>query len=106
MKKIILGLIAITTLSFTTVSYAGTDNSLTVTEQQQEQKTEITIDDLPDAVKKSWENSDYKVAPLDKIFQVKSQSEEYVEFIVIAGQGKKAVHFDLEGKFLREKAVS
>lgn len=106
MKKVILSLIAIATLSFTTGLYAGADNSSVVLEQQQEQKTEISTDDLPNVVKTGWAKSDYKSEHVEKIYKVKGQGGEYIEFIIKSDQGKKAIHFDLNGKFLKVKAVS
>lgn len=105
MKKLILSLIAIGTFGFTSVAFNQIQDTPVVQEQQQEQKTEILMKDLPEPVKKGWEKTEYKDENVEKIYRVKSQTEEYIEFVVQGEENKMAVHFDLAGKLLREKVI-
>ncbi|NJN27614.1 MAG: hypothetical protein HC819_17410 [Cyclobacteriaceae bacterium] len=107
MKKIILGVLAIATFGLTTTGFASAtqDINLTAVSAADDQKTEVSFNDLPAVVQEGWNQSDYESQSLEKVYTVKSATEEYVEFILNSEEGKKAVHFDMDGKFLREKAV-
>lgn len=108
MKKAILSLLAIATLSFTSVAFTNVGNAPMVQEQQQEKKTEILMKDLSEEVKKGWEKTEYKDENVEKIYKVvtpEPDSEEYIEFIVKKETGKMAVHFGLDGALLREVAI-
>jgi hypothetical protein len=108
MKKLILSLFAVAAFGLSSaVVYAGN----TFTDEVafylvEEEKTEVTANDLPAAVKEGWQKSDYKDEKVEKIFKVTGDQGEYIEFIVATTSGKIAVHFDMNGKLLREKAVS
>ncbi|WP_339610025.1 hypothetical protein [uncultured Roseivirga sp.] len=107
MKKAILSLLAIGTLSFTSVAFTSVGEASTVLVQQ-EKKTEILMKDLSEEVKKGWEETEYKDENVEKIYKVvtpEPDSEEYIEFIVKKETGKMAVHFGLDGTLLREIAI-
>jgi len=105
MKKAILSTLMIALFGFSTVAFAQNAQNPVAQEQQQEKKTEIKLEQLPDAVKAGWEKSEYKDENVEKIYKVESQTEEFIEFIVWKGQDKYAAHFDMTGKFLREKKI-
>lgn len=107
MKKIILGVLAVATFGLTSVGFANAnnDNQTTVIAVAEDQKTEVSFNELPAIIQEGWNKSDFESQSLEKVYTVKSASEEYVEFILKTDEGKKAVHFDMDGKFLREKAV-
>ncbi|KOF01982.1 hypothetical protein [Roseivirga seohaensis] len=107
MKKAILSLLAIGTLSFTSVAFTSVGEAATVLVQQ-EKKTEILMKNLPEEVKKGWEEAEYKDENVEKIYKVETpapESEEYIEFIVKKETGKVAVHFGMDGTLLREVAI-
>ena len=105
MKKTILSTLMIAMFGFSTVALAQNVQNPVVQEQQQEKKTEIKLEQLPDAVKAGWEKSTYKDENVEKVFKVESQTNEFIEFIVMRDSDKYAVHFDMTGKFLREKKI-
>jgi hypothetical protein len=106
MKKLILSLIAIATFGFVSVSYANVnDGKGIIIKSDSDQKTEITMNDLPQVVKDAWSKSDYSAQKVEKIYKVMNDSSEIYEFVVNSANSKVAVQFDKEGKFLKEKAL-
>ncbi|WP_422005525.1 hypothetical protein [Roseivirga pacifica] len=108
MKKLVLSTLAIALFGFSTAAVAQSTEGAQAQEaqvQQQENKTAIKMEEVPEAVKEGWDKKDYKAENVEKIFKVKTDSEEYIEFIVKGTMDKKAVHFDLNGNFLREKVI-
>ncbi|NJN28918.1 MAG: hypothetical protein HC819_24610 [Cyclobacteriaceae bacterium] len=107
MKRIILGVLAVATFGLTTVGFAHAnyDNQITERSVADDQKTEVSFNDLPAVVQEGWNQSEYETQSLEKIYTVKSADKEYVEFILKTEDGKKAIQFDMDGKFITENSV-
>ncbi len=108
MKKLIVSLFTVATLGFVTTGiYANnaTSDVLVSISEEEEEKKEVTAQDLPEAVNEGWAKSDYQDKKVEKIFKVKNAGVEYYEFIIATTTGKVAVHVDSKGKVLKEKAV-
>lgn len=99
---IILAMVGVTTLVFG----SNDCSSLIQLDEDKEQRTEIEIKDLPVAVKEGWKESGYDIEKVEKIYKVTTENEEYIEFIVKSEKEKKAIHFDMEGKKIREKTLT
>lgn len=108
MKKLVLNTLAIAMFGFSTAAVAQSTETAQVQQaqvQQQQNKTAIKMEEVPEAVKEGWDKKDYKTENVEKIYKVKTDSKEYIEFIVKDLTNKKAVHFDLNGNFLEEKII-
>lgn len=72
---------------------------------QQTSKTKITLDQVPVEVQESFMDNDYQLASVENIFEVAKKDETIYEFIIKSDTQKWAVHFDEEGKLIKENKV-
>ncbi|MEM9327858.1 MAG: hypothetical protein AAGA85_19475 [Bacteroidota bacterium] len=107
MRKLFLGVVAVLFIAASATTAMATELHVTTIIDQQEEKTEIEMEEVPSAVKEGWNNeTTYANSEVLLIYEVKTPTETYIEFVVQKGQEKMAVHFDLQGNLLREKVVN
>nr|WKN35142.1 hypothetical protein K4G66_22455 [Tunicatimonas sp. TK19036] len=110
MKKVFFALFTAAFL-FSLSTFAQTEEEETQPEQEQTQPEEtvtamadegmeIEFDQLPDAVKTSFESSDYAMWDVKAVYEVVSEEEETTEYKITVTDGTKeeSVLFDEEGE--------
>lgn len=104
MKKLLLvfglAIATVASASLTSSKLFAKDNAL-ITVIQDEQSKEITVDDLPDAVKKAWDESKDDGDTVKKVYKVTKDDEvSYkIEYSTSSGD-TKTIKFDAEGNEL------
>lgn len=99
---VIVGFVGSTSIAQTPEDGMNKDSKAIV---QQTAKTKITLDKVPEVVQKSFKDNEYSLADIDGIFEMTKNDEKVYEFIIKSDKEKWAIHFDAEGKLLKEQKV-
>lgn len=74
------------------------DNKATEEVQQQEERTKIERDQIPNAVKETLNQVEYKDFEIDSAYKIKKGDRTYYEVVVTNGEKRSTFKFDEEGK--------
>ncbi len=104
MKRSVIALVALATFSFTTIGAQATPN----TYQQaatlilvQDQKKEIKYEDLPEAVKTSFEDSQFSTWEVSKVNEVSGAGDTTYEITISDGTQEGTIRYDKEGNMIQ-----
>ena len=104
MKRIIVFAIALGTFSFAAnANTFSADNSAVEVVLNDEGRTEMTFEELPDAVKEGFQGSDYSSWEVQSVYQVSpDDNPEQIsyEITVTDGTTPTTLTFDAEGKIV------
>jgi hypothetical protein len=102
MKKLAL---AIALLVFGATIVPASANAQEMVAAADEQKVEVAMEDLPEAVQTGFTNSEYKDLQVEKIYQVVNADtmESHYLFQLKDGEEKVEVKFDTEGNPIQDK---
>jgi len=102
MKKFLVYFASVLFLCTLSLSVSASLPSIDTKTVIQSNTTEITYDDLPDAVKTALQDDQYKDWKIEHIFKI--SNDEYAEYYSIeftADSGKQVVNFDAEGNVVQ-----
>jgi len=103
MKKLALVLaISIGTYGMTVAS--PLNQNMAIQQTQDDQKVEVTVDELPDVVVKTLSESEYQSWELGKVYQVTKSEDNSVYYLFDLKQGdeKKELKIDTEGNIMKD----
>ena len=105
MKRIIVFAIALGTFSFVAnaETLVSTDNAAVVASMNEDGRVEMTFDELPEAVKAGFQESDYSSQEVQSVYQVSpDDNPEQIsyEITVTDGTTPTTLIFDEEGKIV------
>ncbi len=106
MKRLLILAIALGVISFTSINAIASviENTAVVTTVADDGRTEIQYDELPDAVRTSFEGSDYAAWEVEKVEKVtadEAPEDITYEITVSDGTNSQAVAFDEEGNMVQ-----
>ncbi|MEM6736532.1 MAG: hypothetical protein AAF620_10740 [Bacteroidota bacterium] len=107
MKKLVVKSIVLVVLllGYSSASIAASWADLSVVVLQDENKTEISAEDIPEAVQETY-NASYGEFPIEKAYQVTSDAGINYELVVTVEGQKWALIFAENGDYLDKTEVS
>lgn len=103
MKSSLIALTALAIFSFATVdANALPANQEATTVFVQDSRTEIQYENLPEAVKTAFEESDYSEQEVTTVYQVQTDEGTQYELSISDGTNTTTVTYDAEGNEIEE----
>jgi len=101
MKRTIIALAALGTFSFATIgANANPVNQKIAIVSMDNQRQEIKYEELPDAVKQAFEESDHATWEVTKVEEVTSDEDIQYDLTVTDGTEEKTLSFDEQGNMI------
>ncbi|UXP33364.1 hypothetical protein N6H18_05285 [Reichenbachiella agarivorans] len=83
-----------------------TQDQTQMVESQDQDKTAIAMEEVPEAVQEGLQDSNIETAAVEEAYKVDLTDETLYEFVVTAEGVRWAIQFDEEGNYVNKKAIS
>lgn len=100
MKKVLIAAIAFTFAGYTnaaTVTTNAKTKKVVSVNENEDKRTPIKLEDLPEAVKKSLSSTAFEGWKADSAFHVETANIAYYEIVMIKGEEKTIIKLDKDG---------
>ncbi len=93
----------VVTISF--ANYANGVNDAIKMEEQEESRVKITLEEIPEIVQESFENSDFKNFTILETHKLVNTDGTFFEYTINMSGHKWAIYFNSEGEYISKKEV-